>query len=184
MVGGMFRVKTFDAIQPGGDERGNDFVRAVQARMRHHREAAGLMNQFNAFERGHLGLGHPRGPAFFQEPLERFVEVADQSVLHQRAGDVRPAGRFAIGQRENGFGLERNAQLVDGRDHLADAVLPDGLELRDARSAASDCACRENKPRMCSSVSSCSAVSSVPGMNSMPAASQAAAMRAQPSTVS
>ena len=57
--GGMFGVKTFDAIQPGGHQIGDDVIRAVQAGMRHHREAAGLMNQRHGFERGNLGLGHP-----------------------------------------------------------------------------------------------------------------------------
>ena len=103
--GGMFRVKTFDAVHPGVHEAGNDFVRAVQTRMRHHREAARLMNQFHAFERGHLGFRHPRGPAFFQKPLERLVEICDESGLHQRARDVRASGRFAIRQRENRFRL-------------------------------------------------------------------------------
>ena len=124
-------MKTFDAVQSGVHETGDDFVRAVQSGMRHDREAAGLMNQFDGFERGHLGLGHPRGPVFLQKPLEGLVEAAAQSGLHQRAGDVRPARGLAIGQRKDGVGLQRDVQFVQPRDHFADAVLPDGLELGD-----------------------------------------------------
>ena len=105
--GGMLGVKTFDAVQPGVHERRNDFVRAVQSGMRHDGEAAGLVNQFDALQRGHLGLGHPGGPVLFEKPLERLVQVLDQAGLHQRAGHVRPAGRLAVGQRKDRFHLER-----------------------------------------------------------------------------
>ena len=73
--GGMLGVKTFDAVQPGRHQIGDDFVGAVQSRMRHDGETAGLVDQFDRFERGHLGLGHPGGAAFFKKPLEGFVQV-------------------------------------------------------------------------------------------------------------
>ena len=91
--GRMFRVKTFDAVQPGFDQSAGmtSSVRfkpgcAMTA------SAAGLMDQFNGFERGHFGLGHPRRPVLFQKTLEGFVQIRDQSGLHQRAGDVRASG--------------------------------------------------------------------------------------------
>ena len=126
--GRVFRVKTFDAVQPGVHERGDDVVGAVQTGMRHHREAAGLMNQFDAFQRGHLGFGHPGRAALFEKTLEGLVERSAKPGLHQRARDVRAPGRFAVGQRENGFHLQRHVQFVQARHHFADAVLPDGLE--------------------------------------------------------
>src|ERR1700693_837559 len=72
--GGMLGVKTFDAVESGIHEAGNDVVGAVQTGMGHDGEAAGLMDQFHAFRGGHLGLGHPGGAAFFEVALERLVE--------------------------------------------------------------------------------------------------------------
>ncbi len=43
----MFGVKTLDAVQSGLHQIGNDFVGAVQAGMRHDRQPAGLVNQFD-----------------------------------------------------------------------------------------------------------------------------------------
>ena len=99
--------------------------------MRHYRKAPGLMDQFDGFQRGHLGLGHPGGAVFLQEPLEGFIQRAAMSAAHQRASDMRTTGRAAIRQREDVVSLERNAQRVDARDHVADAFLPDFLKLRD-----------------------------------------------------
>ena len=45
--GGMFRVKTFDSVQTRLDQLGNDLIASVQPRMRHDREATGLVNQFD-----------------------------------------------------------------------------------------------------------------------------------------
>ena len=131
--GGMFGVKTFNAVQPGLHERGNDFVGAVQTGMRHDGEAAGLMDQFHAFQRGHLGLGHPRRAVFFEKTRERLVQIFDQAGLHQRARHVRAAGRFAVGQHKDGFHFERHFQLIELGHHFADAVLADGLEPGDFR---------------------------------------------------
>ena len=142
--GGVLGVKTFDAVQPGVHERRNDFVRAVQAGMRHHRQPAGLVNQLDALQGGHLGLGHPGGPVLFEKSLERLVQIFDQTGFHQRAGDVRAAGRFAVGQRKNGFRLERDVQGIEAGDHFADAVLADGLELGEFHRAAFDSACPGN----------------------------------------
>ena len=89
--GRMLGMKTFDAVQPGVHERGNDFIRAVQTGMRHHREAAGLVNQFDAFQRGHLGLGHPRRTVSFEKTRERLIGRFAKPGLYQRARDVRAA---------------------------------------------------------------------------------------------
>ena len=46
---------------------------------------------------------------------------------------MRSAGGFAIGQRENRFGFERDVQFIDAHHHFTNAVLADGLELGDFR---------------------------------------------------
>ena len=46
---------------------------------------------------------------------------------------MRPAGRLAVGQREDGFDLQRHVQAVESRDHFVNAILPDGLKLGDVR---------------------------------------------------
>ena len=49
-------------------------------------------DQFDAFERGHFGFGHPRRAVLLQETLEGLVQIPNQAGLGQRAGDVRAAG--------------------------------------------------------------------------------------------
>jgi len=104
----MFGVKTFDAIQARLDQDRNHIVGAVQSRMRHDGEAAGLMDEFDGFECGHFGLGHPCGSVLFQETFKSLIQISDQAGLHQSPGDVWTSGRLAIGQRENRFNLERH----------------------------------------------------------------------------
>jgi hypothetical protein len=76
-------------------------------------------------------LGTHAGRFFLRKRSNASSERFAKSGLHQRARDVRPAGRFAIGQRKNGFGLRAACSIVDARHHFADAVLADGLELGD-----------------------------------------------------
>src|ERR1700734_3356904 len=45
--GGMLGVETFDAVQTGINQGGNDVVRAVQPRMSHDGQSPGLMDEFN-----------------------------------------------------------------------------------------------------------------------------------------
>ena len=90
--GGMFRVKTFNAVKPGIHQRRDDVIRPVQAGMRHHGQTARLMDQVNAFARGHFCLWHPCGPTFFEKTFEGLVEVPGEAFLHEGARYVRPAG--------------------------------------------------------------------------------------------
>ena len=130
--GRMLRVKTFDAVQAGVHEVGNDVIGPVQARMRHDRQSAGLMNQLDAFERGHFGLGHPGGAAFFQETLKRLIQMFDQ------AGLAPARGRHAAGPGDLQLASAKTDSASSGmpssfraRDHFADAVLADGLKFGD-----------------------------------------------------
>ena len=131
--GRVLRMKTFNAIQARFDQNRNHVIGAVQPGMRHDGESAGLMNEFDGFERGHFGFGHPRRPVLFQETFEGFVQAAHQPGLHERPGDVRPAGRFAVGQRKNRFNLQRHVQTVDECDHFMNPILSNGLKLGDFR---------------------------------------------------
>ena len=69
--------------------------------------------------------------AVLQSVFHAHVQRAAMPALHQCAGHVRTARRAAIRQREDVVDLERNPQRVDGGHHVADALLPDFLKLRD-----------------------------------------------------
>ena len=101
--------------------------------MRHHRQAARLVNQLDGIRRGHLEFRHPRGPVLLEKPLEGLVQARAKPRLDQRARDVRPARRPAVRQRKHRLGRQRHFQLIEPRHHFADAVLAHGLELGDLR---------------------------------------------------
>ena len=57
---GMFGVVTFEAVKSDGNEVRYQFIHMVQSWMRHHRQTAGLMNQFDGVGGLDASLGHPR----------------------------------------------------------------------------------------------------------------------------
>src|ERR1041385_4565940 len=127
--GGVFGMKTFQAIDPGPDEGGNDFIGAIQSRMSHHGEAARLVDQFDGLECGDLEFRDPGRPALLQEALERLIQCGAKAAHHQGATDMRAAGRTAVGDGKDGTGLQGNVELVEAGDHLPNPVLADLLEL-------------------------------------------------------
>jgi hypothetical protein len=132
----MFRVKAFDAVEAGFGHRRDDFIGMIQAGMRQHGHPAGILDQINCFGSGHFELGNKRRPILLEETLERFVETRAKARLNQRASDVRPARRAAVGEIEHGIGIEGNSERIEPSDDFANPILTDSLELLDFRQQA------------------------------------------------
>ncbi len=87
----------------------------VQARMGQHGQAAGLMDQGHGVGGGDFEFGHPGGPAFLEEAFKGLVQAGAKAFLDQGPADMRAARGVAIGQGEDGFGAQGDAQIVDAR---------------------------------------------------------------------
>ena len=78
--------------------------------------------RLNGFSRAQLCLGHPRGLAFFEPFLKGFIEVTAMTRFDQRAADMRPAGRVAIGNAHYVLAGDRDAQSIEFGDHFVNAI--------------------------------------------------------------
>ena len=124
----MFGVKTFDAVQSGFDEGGNDIIGAVQTGMGHHRQAAGLRsvsapdNQMFSDRDSRTGsyschqMLISNLAAFIEDYLQ--VPVVDRTGLAGRfdidiKGDSTPNGLKQVIQNELGLELVPSREPVE-----------------------------------------------------------------------
>ncbi len=91
--------------------------------MRHHRKAAGVVDEIDGVSRRHFELGHPRGLPLFQESIKRFVHARTEPRLDEGTRDVGPSGRAAVSYFKDHFLAQWNVEFLNGLHHFTDAVL-------------------------------------------------------------
>ena len=137
--------------------------------MRQHRDASRAVHELDRLARRERGVRLVARTTAPQVLHERLVGVAADAELDQRARDVRPADRAAGGDRLDARELDRDADLLQARDHARGAGAPRvtrDLEPRAQRGSSgempSPSTCSERAP-------SCSLTeSSIPAITSMP----------------
>ena len=84
----MFRVKTFNAVQAGRNQVGDDVVVVIEAGMGEDSDTARLMDQGDGIDRGDFEFGNPCRPALAEKSFEGLVEAGTPAALHQRPRHV------------------------------------------------------------------------------------------------
>src|ERR1051326_5142107 len=126
-------MKTLDPVEPGFDYLRNDFIGAIQSRVRQHGQPAGIVDQFNAIVSRNFEFRNPGWRIFFEEALESFINCAAQAGFDKGPGHMGPPWGMAFGQRKNGLCLQRDIHLVKASDDFAYAILSHCLEPGDFR---------------------------------------------------
>ena len=121
-VGRVPIIVRLQAVEPLRRQRGH----MVDQRpwVRQHGQPAGVVDETNRLLRGGLVAGDIRRHPRPEIALERFTHRGDVPRLHQRPGDVRPAGGASPGQLLHALPRQRYPQHLEPRQHLPGALQP------------------------------------------------------------